>query len=254
MCAVFAEAENHLRSLGVRDLKPTMIAISVRDLCISYRKKLSLRHAEPHAVLSGVSFDLRKGETLGIIGRNGAGKSTLLRVLADILKPNNGEVVRHVQTISLLSLNLGLDPNLSGVDNAILSALLLGLQRKEAEKVLPEIIEFSELGQAIYEPVRTYSSGMNARLGFSSGIFLQPDVLLIDEILGVGDVEFQQKSSAAVKKKILSNQTVVLVSHNAEQIRALCDRVVWIENGEAIAIGDTGDVLSQYESCILKPR
>ena len=229
-----------------------MIALSVRDLSLSYRKRLSLRRTEPHVVLSGVSFDLKKGETLGIIGRNGAGKSTLLRVLADILKPNGGTVVRHVQTVSLLSLNLGLDPNLSGVDNAILSALLLGLKRKEAEKVLPEIIEFSELGQAIYEPVRTYSSGMNARLGFSSGIFLHPDVLLIDEILGVGDVEFQKKSSAAVQKKIVSNQTVVLVSHNAEQIRALCDRVVWIENGEALAVGNTGDVLSQYENSILK--
>lgn len=229
-----------------------MVAISVRDLCLSYRKRLSLRHIKPHVVLSGVSFDLKKGETLGIIGRNGAGKSTLLRVLADILKPNSGEVIRHVQTVSLLSLNLGLDPNLSGVDNAILSALLLGFQRKEAERVLPEIIEFSELGEAIYEPVRTYSSGMNARLGFSSGIFLQPDVLLIDEVLGVGDVEFQKKSFAALREKIVSNQTVVLVSHNAGQVRTLCDRVVWIENGEAIAIGDTKEVLSQYENSALK--
>ena len=211
-----------------------------------------MRHIKPHVVLSGVSFDLKKGETLGIIGRNGAGKSTLLRVLADILKPNSGAVIRHVQTVSLLSLNLGLDPNLSGVDNAILSALLLGFQRKEAERVLPEIIEFSELGEAIYEPVRTYSSGMNARLGFSSGIFLQPDVLLIDEVLGVGDVEFQKKSFAALREKIISNQTVVLVSHNAGQVRALCDRVVWIEHGEAIAVGDTEEVLSQYENSALK--
>lgn len=226
------------------------VAISARNLCISYRKRLSLRRTEPHVVLSGVSFDLEKGETLGIIGRNGAGKSTLLRVLADILRPNSGKVVRHVQTVSLLSLNLGLDPNLSGVDNAILSALLLGMPLREAERVLPEIVRFSELGEAIYEPVRTYSSGMNARLGFSSGIFLQPDVLLIDEILGVGDVEFQKKSSAMLQEKIVSNQTVVLVSHNASQIRALCDRVVWIENGQAIAIGGTREVLSQYENAL----
>ncbi|WP_456381016.1 ABC transporter ATP-binding protein [Thiolapillus sp.] len=227
-------------------------AISVQNLGISYRKRLSLRRSEPHVVLSDVSFDLLKGETLGIIGRNGAGKSTLLRILAGILNPNIGKIDWQVQTVSLLSLNLGLDPNLSGVDNAVLSALLLGFNRKEAEQSLPEIVAFSELGKAAYEPVRTYSSGMNARLGFSIAIHLQPDVLLIDEILGVGDVEFQKKSSQALQQKINSDQTVVLVSHNAAQIEALCDRVVWIENGKAMAVGVTGEVLEQYEKCILK--
>jgi len=227
------------------------IAISVQNLGISYRKRLSLRRSEPHVVLSDVSFDLLKGETLGIVGRNGAGKSTLLRILARILKPNKGEIAWQVQTVSLLSLNLGLDPNLSGVDNAILSGLLLGFNRKEAEQSLPEIIAFSELGEAAYEPVRTYSSGMNARLGFSIAINLQPDVLLIDEILGVGDAEFQKKSSEALQQKINSDQTVVLVSHNATQIEALCDRVVWIENGRLMAVGATGKVLEQYEKCIL---
>ncbi len=226
-------------------------AISVQNLGISYRKRLSLRRSEPHVVLSDVSFDLLKGETLGIIGRNGAGKSTLLRILAGILKPNKGKIAWQVQTVSLLSLNLGLDPNLSGVDNAVLSALLLGFNRKDAEQSLPEIIEFSELGEAAYEPVRTYSSGMNARLGFSIAIHLQPDVLLIDEILGVGDVEFQKKSSGALQQKINSDQTVVLVSHNAMQIEALCDRVVWVENGKAMAVGVTEKVLEQYEKCIL---
>ncbi len=229
-------------------------AISVQNLGISYRKRLSLRRSEPHVVLSDVSFDLLKGETLGIIGRNGAGKSTLLRILAGILKPNRGKIAWQVQTVSLLSLNLGLDPNLSGVDNAILSALLLGFDRRQAEQSLPEIIEFSELGKAAYEPVRTYSSGMNARLGFSIAIYLQPDVLLIDEILGVGDVEFQKKSSQALQKKIYSDQTVVLVSHNATQVESLCDRVVWIEDGKAMAVGVTGEVLEQYEKCILGKR
>lgn len=221
------------------------------NLGISYRKRLSLRRSERHVVLSDVSFDLVRGETLGIIGRNGVGKSTLLRVLAGILKPNWGEITWQTHTVSLLSLNLGLDPNLNGMDNAILSGLLLGFNRKEAEQSLAGIVEFSELGDAMHEPVRTYSSGMNARLGFSIAIHLQPDVLLIDEILGVGDVEFQKKSSAALKQKINSDQTVVLVSHNAEQINVLCDRVVWIENGRVMATGRTEDVLKQYEECIL---
>ncbi len=226
-------------------------AISVRNLSISYRKRLSLRRSEPHVVLSDVSFDLFQGETLGIIGRNGAGKSTLLRLLTGVLTPDKGEISRNVRSTSLLSLNLGLDPNLTGIDNAVLSALLLGLSRKDAEKNLPNIIAFSELNEAIYEPVKTYSSGMNTRLGFSIAIHLRPDVLLIDEVLGVGDMEFRQKSQQALKKKINSEQTVVLVSHNSQEIKTLCSRVVWIENGVTWKVGDAAEITDQYEEYIL---
>ena len=227
-------------------------AISVNNVGISYRKRLTLAGSEKYIALSDVSFEVEHGETLGIVGRNGAGKSTLLRLLADIIEPDRGQVINHGVTVSMLSLGLGLDPQLNGVDNAILSALLLGLNKLEAENNLEEIIEFSELGEFFYQPVKTYSSGMLTRLGFSIAIHLQPDVLLIDEVLGVGDIEFRQKSSQALKNKIKSNQTVVLVSHQAAVMKALCDRIIWIEDGVTRKIGDSSDVMDEYESFLLK--
>lgn len=222
--------------------------LSIRDVAVAYRQRMSLWKKKPHLVLSGITFDLFPGETLGIIGRNGAGKSTLLRLMAGILRPDRGKVVNHGASVSMLSLNLGLDPQLDGIDNAILSGLLLGFSRREAERNLAAIVEFSELGEAITEPVKTYSTGMMARLGFSIAIHLHPDVLLIDEVLGVGDIDFRKKSAAFLKKKIVSDQTVVLVSHEPGIVGELCDRTVWIENGALCACGDTQAVLEQYEA------
>lgn len=224
------------------------IAISVKNVLLGYRKKLSFRRAEKHQVLTGLSFDLIKGETLGVVGKNGTGKSTLLRLLAGVISPDSGSITRHVDTVSLLSLNLGLDPSLSGLDNIRLSGLLLGIPIQQIESHLEDITEYSELGDAIFEPVRTYSSGMSARLGFSVGIYLRPDVLLIDEVLGVGDFEFRKKSTKTLKEKIDSDQTVVLVSHSPFQIEALCDRVLWVENGKTRLIGATKTVLEQYQT------
>lgn len=219
---------------------------------MSYRRRLSLMHKQRHRVFSDLSFSVLQGETLGIVGRNGAGKSTLLRLLAGVLEPDKGKINRHHHSVSLLSLNLGLDPQLNGIDNAILSALLLGIDKKQAKNNLEKIIEFSELGQAVYDPVKTYSSGMKTRLGFSIAIHLQPSVLLIDEVLGVGDLEFRRKSSNILNNKINSSQTVVLVSHNMQQIRDLCDKVMWIENGQLKRIGATMQVLEDYEKYATK--
>jgi lipopolysaccharide transport system ATP-binding protein len=226
-------------------------AISVKNVGISYRKRLALADKEKYIALSDVSFEIEHGETLGIVGRNGAGKSTLLRIIADIIKPDTGKVINHGVTVSMLSLNLGLDPQLNGIDNAILSALLLGFKRKEAENNLEQIIKFSELGDFIHQPIKTYSSGMLTRLGFAIAIHLQPDVLLIDEVLGVGDIEFRAKSSEALKSKITSNQTVVLVSHQAAEMKALCDRVIWIEDCSIKRIGTAKNVIDEYESFLL---
>ena len=221
-------------------------AITISNLHMAYRRRLSLRHQEKKPVFKGLSFEVISGETLGIVGTNGAGKSTLLRLIAGILDPDTGTIDRFDNTVSLLSLNLGLDPQLSGVDNAILSAVLLGFSKMEAEKALPSIIEFSELGNAIYEPVKTYSSGMQTRLGFSTALHLKPDILLIDEVLGVGDQRFQQKSSTALIEKITSNQTVILVSHQLPQLERLCTRVLWIEQGKLRRIGPTKEILNEY--------
>ena len=195
-----------------------------------------------------VSFDLKKGETLGIIGKNGVGKSTLLRVLAGIIAPDTGKMVVHRPDlrISLISLGAGFVPFLSGRENAILSGMLLGATKKEIDSRISDIIAFSELNGFFDEPVNTYSTGMRARLGFSVAYHVDPDVMLLDEVLGVGDEAFRKKSTAAMKKRIKSEKTVVLVSHSAPLIREVCDRLVWIENGKTRAQGQVKEVLEAY--------
>ncbi|MEM7480886.1 MAG: ABC transporter ATP-binding protein [Acidobacteriota bacterium] len=231
------------------------------------KKLLSLQHAgvyygpaghlvsrrrEKHWALKNISLDVSSGETLGVIGRNGAGKSTLLRLLAGIIRPDRGRYANYGCRATLLSLKVGFVPYLTGRENAILSGMLLGMERKELLRKLPAIIEFAELEEFIDEPVQTYSSGMQARLGFSTAFHVDPDVLLVDEVLGVGDAEFVAKSTAMMRQKILSDHTVVLVSHSAETIRTLCDRVVWIEGGCTQASGQVEAVLDAYQRSLSK--
>jgi len=199
-----------------------------------------------HWALEDVSVTLRRGERLGVIGRNGAGKSTLLRVIAGILEPDRGRVTRGPVSCQLLALALGFVPHLSGRDNAILSGLLLGLRRREIVARLDAIREFSELGDFFEQPIASYSSGMNMRLAFSVAMQVEPDVLLIDEVLAVGDAEFQQKSGAALRARMGEGHTVVLVSHNEEEIARLCDRVLWIEHGRSLLEGPRDAVFEAY--------
>lgn len=200
-----------------------------------------------YKILKGITFDLYQGETLGILGGNGAGKTTLLRLLCGIYKPNAGsiEYCKDI-TVSMLNLQMGFDPELSGRDNAILSGMFLGFTQKEVIERLDEIIDFSELGPRIEDPLKTYSTGMRARLGFGVGVGMSPDVLLIDEVLGVGDQRFQAKSAKAMREKIQSNQTVVFVSHSMDKISSICSRVIWIEGGKILAKGDPNKVIPEY--------
>jgi len=182
-----------------------------------------------------------------VVGRNGAGKSTLLQLLGGIISPDAGQIHRAASQISLLSMQAGFDPQLSGKANAILSGMLLGFNRQEVESKLYNIISFSELGDFIDKPVNSYSTGMRARLGFSVALELNPDVLLIDEVLGVGDLRFREKSMAVMKEKLLSKQTIVFVSHNGHVVRNLCNRAIWLENGKLVMDGSADDVVSAYE-------
>ncbi|MBE9563465.1 MAG: ABC transporter ATP-binding protein, partial [Proteobacteria bacterium] len=202
--------------------------LSLRNVGVSYKRRI---FSEPFWAIKDVSFDLYHGETLGIIGRNGVGKSTLLRMMAGIIKPNIGTFVNRGYHASLLCLQLGFIPYLSGRENAILSGMLMGLRKKEIKTKIDAIIEFSELGKFFDEPIATYSSGMKARLGFSVAFQVDPDILLVDEVLGVGDENFRQKSTRVMREKISSNKTIVLVSHLTAMIKKLCIRVVWIEEG-----------------------
>lgn len=222
------------------------LLIRLNNVAVRYRRRRAFFRHDYYEALKDVSFDLFQGETLGIIGRNGAGKSTLLRILAGIITPDYGEVIHIARKVSLLSLQMGFDPELSGRDNALFGGMLLGYSRKEVERNLDAVWEFSGLDGFFKEPVRTYSTGMRARLGFSITNFMTPDVLLIDEVLGVGDAKFRQKAEKSMVEKLRSDQTVVLVSHAARQIENLCSRALWIEGGTVMKNGRPEDVVKSY--------
>lgn len=223
------------------------VIFEATNVGLSYRRRVGLLKHESYWALRDVSFKLYAGETLGIIGANGAGKSTLLRMIAGIIDPDIGEVKRdNSMSASLLALNAGFKPELSGYENAIFSGMLLGMRMREIKSKIADIQEFSGLGEFFHQPVGTYSTGMRARLGFAVAISADPDIVLIDEVLGVGDQTFKEKSSNAMKEKIQSNKTVVLVSHSMEAIRDLCHRVLWIHKGKSIRIGTPEEIIEGY--------
>jgi lipopolysaccharide transport system ATP-binding protein len=221
--------------------------IEFDNVAVRYKVKNSPFNRDVYWALKDISFDLRRGETLGVVGKNGAGKSTLMKLLAGIIDPNRGRIRKARELdVLLLSIQVGFMPHLSGRENAIVSGLLLGMRRRDVERAMEQIIEFSGLDQHIDRPVYMYSTGMRARLGFAVAQQVNPDVLLIDEVIGVGDEDFRKKSLAAVLNRVDSGQTTVLVSHNPSAIKAYCDRVLWIENGVTLKIGETQEILAEY--------
>jgi lipopolysaccharide transport system ATP-binding protein len=221
--------------------------ITLQNADVTFKSGLPLIRSKTvkHA-LCNVSFELYQGESLGIVGRNGSGKSTLLQLLAGILKPDGGAVINHGFSTSLLALQPGFDLALNGRSNVVNSGMLMGLKRGYIEQHIDHILDYSELGDAFEQPVRTYSAGMKARLGFALSTHIKSDVLLIDEALSVGDVSFRAKSKATMVKRLQSGDTIVLVSHYANEVRELCDRAIWIEDGAIIAAGDPRTTLEGY--------
>lgn len=219
------------------------------EVSLTYKTNNGLFSNFRHQALSGVSFSVFKGEILGILGLNGSGKSSLLKVMSGILHPDSGEVVLgEGVTRSLLSLGLGFKGTLSGRDNTLLSCMLNGLTRQDALAKIEEIKAFSELGDFFEQPVKTYSSGMRSKLGFTTGLILDVDILLIDEVLSVGDHTFKKKAESTLLEKMKGHQTVIFVSHNAGQINRLCNRCVWLENGKVKMKGDTAEIMKIYDS------
>lgn len=202
--------------------------------------------ADVRTVLKNINLTITKGETVALIGVNGSGKSTLLKLMTKIIYPNKGKVITHGKLTSLLELGAGFHPDFTGRENIYFNASIFGLTKSEIDSKLNEIIEFSELGDFIDSPIRTYSSGMYMRLAFSVAINVDADILLIDEILAVGDQHFQDKCFAKLEELAKSNITIVIVSHSLDAMKKLCDRGIWINKGEVAMDGNCDKVISAY--------
>ena len=204
-------------------------------------------------VLENISFNVKKGESLGIIGKNGSGKSTLLKILTKIIYPDKGSIKMNGRVAGLLELGAGFHPDLSGRDNVYINASIFGLSKKEIDKKFQEIVDFAELNEFIDNPVRTYSSGMYSKLAFAITAMLETDIILIDEVLSVGDERFKKKSYEKMNELINSKErTVVVVSHSLSTLKELCSRVLWLNDGEIVRIGDTNEILEAYQEYMRK--
>jgi len=197
--------------------------------------------------LRNISFEVYEGECFGIIGKNGAGKSTILSLILGVIKPDKGRIYVKKKVSALLELGAGFHPDLTGKENIILNGVLLGMRKRKVIQEMKKIIEFSELGDFINQPIRTYSLGMIARLGFSVVAHLEPEILLIDEVLAVGDIGFQKKCIDKILSFKQNRVTIVFVSHNMQDIKNLCDRVMWIEDHTIKMIGSPDKVIKEYE-------
>ena len=235
------------------------IVIDVKDLKISYRclKAYSIKKSlmqfkkskvQVYEAVRGVTFQVPRGEILGVVGKNGSGKSTMLRAIAGIFSPDSGQIDLHGNSVSLLSIGVGFQRKLSGRENILLSGMLLGFSEEQVREKMDEIIEFAGLGKFIDMPVKTYSSGMHSKVAFSITAVLESDIMLIDEVLSVGDARFKRKSYRKMKQLISNEErTVVIVSHSLETLRKLCTSMLWLHNGKVKMIGEPGKVLDAYE-------
>jgi len=213
-------------------------------------EEAQFRKAEVFYALKDVSFDVQYGESVGLIGRNGAGKSTLLKILSRITRPSKGRVTLYYHVNSLLEVGTGFNTELSGRDNIYLSGSFLGMKIPEIQRKFDEIVAFSEIEQFIDTPVKYYSSGMFVRLAFSVAVHLTPEILLLDEVLVVGDADFRQKSFNKMKELLSSGATIVFVSHSESAIKEICKRAIWLSHGEINEDGVAGDVVDKYMQSI----
>lgn len=235
------------------------IALEVSHVSIDYKNLMhmslhqslmnkNIKKAETIRAVSDVSFSVGKGEILGIVGRNGSGKTTLLRSIAGIFRPDEGFIDTKGNRVSLMAIGIGFNGNNTGRENILKSGMLLGCKLSYVKAHMDEIIAFSELGEFIDRPVRTYSSGMYSKLSFAVTAILDTDIMLVDEVLSVGDEHFRKKSYQKMKELMMSNRTVLIVSHATDTLKKFCNRVFWIDNGKFMELGDTNEVLAHYDA------
>jgi ABC-type polysaccharide/polyol phosphate transport system ATPase subunit len=245
----------------------TQPAILVEDVTVRFRPyvdrkptlrrslgRLRAREQIEVVALDDVSFRIEKGEAFGVIGPNGAGKSTLLRVMARTLKPNEGRVVVNGRASTLLQLGVGFNPELSGARNIYLGALAAGLRKAQVDAIFDDVVAYAELGGAIDRPIKTYSSGMFSRLAFAVSMHLDPDILLLDEVLAVGDESFRERSMATMQALLDRSGTIVFVSHTLPSVAEFCDRVMWLEPRRVAEIGPAQEVVDHYRDHYGKGR
>ncbi len=250
-----------MSSLSVSSELETGLAVRVRDLSITYRttfeRKPTLKQAlvrfgrgqravREIQAIKGMSFEIPNGTAMGIIGSNGAGKSTLMRAMAGILPPTEGSIEVWGKASTLLALGVGFNKSLSGRENIILGGLAAGLSRKEVDERADEVAEWTELGDFIDMPMRTYSSGMSARVGFSVAVHMKPDILMIDEALSTGDAHFREKANAKMSELRESARAMFLVSHGLGSIKEMCNRAMWINKGTLMMVGEPNEVVKAY--------
>lgn len=241
-------------AIEVRDLAKEFLLShsgvgSLKTLLLWWRKR-KLEHLH---VLRGISFSVAEGETVAVVGRNGAGKSTLLALLARVYRPTSGSVELRGRVAPLLELGAGFHPDLTGYENVIFNGVVLGLSRAEVQARLPDIVRFAELETHIDAPVRTYSSGMLARLGFAVAVHVDADVLLVDEVLAVGDIDFERKCYAKIEEFRAKGGSILFVSHDLDAVRRVADRVVWLKDGLITRVGTPDEVLPDYVAAFGAP-
>ncbi len=226
-----------------------MSLLELKNVSLSYSEGFSLFSNKKKVAIDNLCLSIRTGENVAVLGGNGAGKSTLLKLLAGIYRPSSGEMLIHKPYRPVfVGLQSGFVPYMDGQENVVLTGMLLGMSKKEIKKKLPDIFEYAELGSAINNPTYTYSAGMRARLAFAISVYSEPDLLLIDEAMGVGDKDFRKKSNETIKQMIEGHAAVVIVSHEMKYLREVCDQAVWFENGKVKALGSSESVINEYES------
>ena len=219
---------------------------SIKEYCLRMLKGKLLYN--DFVALDDISFDIQKGDILGLIGFNGAGKSTLLKILAGVLQPTMGTVKVKGKIAPLIEVGAGFDPELTARENVYLNGAILGYSRSFLESKFDEIIDFAELGEFVDVPVKNFSSGMYARLGFSIATVVKPDILIVDEVLSVGDFRFQEKCEKRIQDMIAEGTTIILVSHDINLIKKICNKAVWLSLGRMIAMGEAGEICGRYET------
>jgi len=233
-------------ALDVKHVSIDYKDISHMSLAKSFRRG-EIKKSNIVRAVNDISFSVNKGEILGIVGRNGSGKTTLLRSVAGIFQPDEGTIDTHGNRVSLMAIGIGFNGNNTGRENILKSGMLLGCKLDYVKEHMDEIIDFSELGDFIDRPVRTYSSGMYSKLSFAVTAVLDTDIMLVDEVLSVGDERFRKKSFKKMEELMMSDRTVLIVSHATDTLKKFCDKILWINDGQFVKLGDTEEVLAEYD-------